>query len=1208
MHNRSKRKQASSTLAALRQREAELRRVNRALRTLSSCNQVLIHATSEPELLAEICRVMVHEGGYRLVWVGYAENDERKTVRPMASAGYEAGYLEQIGITWADEPRGRGPVGTAIRTGQPALCRDMLADPAFAPWREDAGKHGYASLMVLPLRQQETVFGALSIYAAEPDAFDAQEENLLKELADDLAFGIETLRVRLAREQAVEALRLSEKSLREAQRVACMGTWDLDLERNALRWSDEIYRIFELDPQEFRASYEAFLNAIHPEDRDFVNQAYTDSVRDRVPYDIVHRLRMPDGRIKYVNERCETFYDSTGRPLRSLGTVQDITERMQSEAQRAQLAAIIDSASDAIVSKGLDGIILTWNPAAERLFGYRAPEIVGRHVDLLIPEDRKPEETEILARIRRGELLQHYESVRLRNDGTAIAVSLTLSPIRDASGRVVAASTIVRDITEREKAQQALLAAGAYNRSLIEASLDPLVTIGLDGKIMDVNTATEAVTGRSRPELIGTDFSEYFTEPERARAGYQQVFRDGLVRDYPLELRHRDGHCISVLYNASVYRDGRGNVIGVFAAARDITERKQAEAAVRESEERFRNLTENTSDWIWEINERGVYTYASPRIRDLLGYAPEEVLGRTPFELMPAEERVRLEPEFAARVAARAPIVALENINRHKDGRRVVLETSAVPVFDARGLWRGYRGIDRDVTERQRAAEELQWRNVLLSTVQEASIDGILVVDENARIISYNRRFIEMWHIPDQPVQNRDDEAILRHVTTQLVDQPSFLERVRHLYAHRAETSRDELKLTDSRVIDRYSAPMFGLQGRYYGRVWYFRDITDRRKLEAQFIQAQKLEAVGQLAGGVAHDFNNILGVILMQLNLLQMESGLSGTVVSGLAELERHAMRGAGLTRQLLMFSRRREMELRVFDLNVLLEDVSKMLRRLLGEDIAFELKRTATPLAIEADAGMVEQVMMNLCINARDAMRHGGQLTIEVLREERPPPAGGPAGSYACLAVTDTGCGMDEATKARIFEPFFTTKPVGKGTGLGLATVYGIVQQHHGWIEVDTAPNCGSTFRVFFPSRERPPAAEEAAALREIAGGHESILLVEDEEALRTSMTACLQNAGYRVTAAANGVEALAKWEEGRHEFALLLTDYLMPERMTGVELATQLARAKSNLKVIIMSGYTPGAKETDVPWPTGITRLAKPFEVRKLLQTVRHGLDAK
>jgi signal transduction histidine kinase/ActR/RegA family two-component response regulator len=445
-------------------------------------------------------------------------------------------------------------------------------------------------------------------------------------------------------------------------------------------------------------------------------------------------------------------------------------------------------------------------------------------------------------------------------------------------------------------------------------------------------------------------------------------------------------------------------------------------------------------------------------------------------------------------------------------------------------------------------------------------------------------------------------------VTTQLVDQPSFLARVRHLYEHREETSRDELTLTDGRVIDRYSAPMLGPQGKYYGRVWYFRDITDRKKLEAQFIQAQKLEAVGQLAGGVAHDFNNILGVILMQLNLLQMESGLSGTVVSGLAELERHAMRGAGLTRQLLMFSRRRVMELRVFDLNGLLEDVSKMLRRLLGEDIAFELKKAAAPLLIEADAGMVEQVAMNLCINARDAMHHGGRLTVEIRRDERPPPAGGTAGSYACLAVTDTGCGMDEATKARIFEPFFTTKPVGKGTGLGLATVYGIVQQHHGWVEVDTAPNCGSTFRVFFPCREQHATEEEDAALRAAPGGDESILLVEDEAALRTSMTACLQHAGYKVVAAANGVEALGKWEEGRHEFHLLLTDHVMPERLTGMELATLLSRAKAGLKVIIMSGYTPGAKETNAPWPAGFTRLAKPFEVRKLLQIVRHCLDAK
>ncbi|MFI5337504.1 MAG: GAF domain-containing protein, partial [Opitutales bacterium] len=330
-----------------RRAEEAYRRANRALRTLSVCNQVQVRAASEVSYLREICEAIRREGGYQLAWIGFAENDEEKSVRPVAQAGSDGGYLAQVRISWADTARGHGPTGNAIRTGRPAVCRDIANDPDFAPWRGEALKRGFASSVVLPLLAEGRVFGALSIYAAEAGAFDADEVRLLSELADDLAYGIQTYRTREERQRTVEAL------------------------------------------------------------------------------------------------------------------------------------------------------------------------------------------------------------------------------------------------------QQ----AAAYNRRLLEASLDPLVTIGADGHITDVNAATEAATGRSRTELLGTDFSLYFTEPEKAFAGYHRVFREGLVRDYPLELLHRDGHVTSVLYNAAVYRDERGEVVGVFAAARDVTERKRSEEQIRqlnnELEQRVRDRTAN---------------------------------------------------------------------------------------------------------------------------------------------------------------------------------------------------------------------------------------------------------------------------------------------------------------------------------------------------------------------------------------------------------------------------------------------------------------------------------------------------------------------------------------------------------------------------------------------------------------------------------------
>ncbi len=302
-------------------------------------------------------------------------------------------------------------------------------------------------------------------------------------------------------------------------------------------------------------------------------------------YETVRRRK--DGELITVSLTLSPVRDASGRVVGASTIARNITERKRSEEQASRLAAIVESSEDAILSKTLEGIIVSWNTGACGIYGYMAEEVVGKPVSILVPPNHLDEMPQLLRRVSQGESVEHYETVRRRKDGELITVSLAVSPVRDASGRVVGASTIARDITERKQAEEALRLANAYNRSLLEASLDPLVTIGPDGKVTDVNAATEAATGRSRAELIGTDFCDYFTEPAKARAGYEQVFREGSVRDYALELRHRDGHVISVLYNASTYRDEAGKVIGVFAAARDITERKRAEAALKEVNERL---------------------------------------------------------------------------------------------------------------------------------------------------------------------------------------------------------------------------------------------------------------------------------------------------------------------------------------------------------------------------------------------------------------------------------------------------------------------------------------------------------------------------------------------------------------------------------------------------------------------------------------------
>lgn len=400
--------------------------------------------------------------------------------------------------------------------------------------------------------------------------------------------------------------------------------------------------------------------------------------------------------------------------------------------------------------------------------------------------------------------------------------------------------------------------------------------------------------------------------------------------------------------------------------------------------------------------------------------------------------------------------------------------------------------------------------------------------------------------------------------------------------------------------------------GRPVGVQGIARDITDRKHLEEQLRQLQKMEAVGQLAGGVAHDFNNILAAILMHMGLLQSDPRLDPGLKQSLKEVEAEANRAANLTRQLLLFSRRQLMQMRPLDLNEVLDNLLKMLRRLLGETIALEFQGKSNLPCIMADPGMVEQMVVNLSVNARDAMPKGGRLTIvtslvDITPATMPDNPEARPGRFVCLAVSDTGTGIDQKILQHIFEPFFTTKDVGKGTGLGLATVHGIVKQHQGWIEVESRVEMGTTFRVFLPATRASVQVPASAPVEtDLQSGHETILLVEDEPSVRRLVELCLCRQGYKVVHASKGTEALELWRQHKQEIDLLFTDMVMPEGITGLELAERMRRDKGSLKVVICSGYSMDVTTKGVSRGAGMAYLSKPFKEPVLIAKVRRCLD--
>jgi hypothetical protein len=390
-------------------------------------------------------------------------------------------------------------------------------------------------------------------------------------------------------------------------------------------------------------------------------------------------------------------------------------------------------------------------------------------------------------------------------------------------------------------------------------------------------------------------------------------------------------------------------------------------------------------------------------------------------------------------------------------------------------------------------------------------------------------------------------------------------------------------------------------------------DITRRRQLEAQLLQAQKMEAIGQLAGGVAHDFNNVLTVVIGYTRLLLDRGTMPPDAVELLTQIFTAGTRAANLTRQLLVFSRKQTVNRRVIDLNQVAGEISGMLLRLIGEPIKLELALSPAACPVEADAGMMEQVLMNLAVNARDAMPRGGTLTIttehitidDAATCRRP---GARPGEFACLSMRDTGCGIPPENLDRIFEPFFTTKEAGHGTGLGLAMVFGIVQQHQGWIELESAMGVGTCFRIMLPAASEAAVVPARRPARTVAvsGGSETMLLVEDEPAVREFAVAVLRSHGYRVLQAGSGIDALEVWKWHGSRIALLVTDLVMPDGLGGVELAARLRKEKPALKVVLTSGYASGAIGEEFRPPAGTHFIQKPYRPQVLAQAVRDALD--
>jgi signal transduction histidine kinase/FixJ family two-component response regulator len=513
--------------------------------------------------------------------------------------------------------------------------------------------------------------------------------------------------------------------------------------------------------------------------------------------------------------------------------------------------------------------------------------------------------------------------------------------------------------------------------------------------------------------------------------------------------------------------------------------------------------------------------------------------------------------------------------------------------------------------ERRHTTEELLWKTALLEAQLESSLDGILVVDSQGKKVLQNRRMEEMWKLPRTGGADETDVSKTVFDPAREKYPQQFIEKVAYLQAHPDEAGHDVIELIDGTVLDRYSAPVRNQAGKYYGRIWSFRDITERRKLEVQFRQAQKMESIGQLAGGIAHDFNNILGAILGNLSVAQQEAAGQPHLLEYLHQISLASRRASDLVRQILLFSRQNKPEREPVRLNHVVLEALKLLRASVPASIRIQTDLASTPTVL-ANTSAIHQVVMNLGTNAWHAMRdQPGVLkvelnTLEVDADFARTHHGLRPGQYVRLSVSDTGHGMDAATMERIFDPFFTTKAVGEGTGLGLAVVLGILQSHDGVITVCSEPGQGTSFHLYFPVFETAEAAPETVSSPVPVGHGEHILFVDDEVALTSIGKKMLERLGYRVTIKNSPTDALAAVREQPDAFDLVITDMTMPV-MDGAKLGGQLLQIQPRLPIILTTGYSLVMTEEKVRELGFRELLVKPVPTRALADAVQRALHS-
>ncbi|MFH1117843.1 MAG: PAS domain S-box protein [Pseudomonadota bacterium] len=930
-------------------------------------------------------------------------------------------------------------------------------------------------------------------------------------------------------------------------------------------------------------------------------------------------IEFKDGR---TFERVSRPQKRDGEIVGRVWNFRDVTDRRKTEEalreSEERYRLLSDYASVGIWQMDQNDVTIFANPAmCELLEIEKAEELVGKTFHEFFTQ----ESIEII-RHEHGKRLEgkssSYEVQIWGNRGSQRTVTVSGAPLFSASGTLEGTIGCFIDTTDLKRAQEALKESEQRLAQIIEFLPDAFFAIDRNGRVTTWNLAMERLTGVKAYEILGKGDYEYALPFYGER---RPVLIDLVInRDKPTEDRYvfvrEEGDNILVsetgadtlklggrsLWNtARPLYDDQGELIGSIEVIRDITDRKNAEEALRKSEEHYRNFFDNALLGLFRARlSDGVFMEINAKGAQQIGLPAEEIVGRLrTADLYRSPDLLR---ELVAKLAREGEVQGEEAELRLSDGRRAVFALSARAYPDE-----GFaEGAILDITDRKNAEEALRASEERFRSVMDASLTGVFVAQDT--VFTYvNPEMARLFgYAPEEMVGKLGPPDMV------IPEQQEML-RDRLRSRHRGVPGEPyEFKglRKDGTAFDGlvYPTPIT-LMGRP-AAAGTIMDITETKRLERQLHQAQKLEALGTLAGGVAHDFNNLLQVILGYSDMMLLTKNKQDPDYKRLLTIRQTAKDGAELVKGLLAFARKARIDLRPLNLNQVVERVREMLSRTIPKMIEIDLDLAHEVKTINADPGQMEQILLNLAINARDAMPEGGTLIIEtknvVLEEEYANThLDVKSGEYVLLSISDNGHGMEKEVLNKVFEPFFTTKEVGKGTGLGLATVFGIVKTHGGHITCYSEPGMGTTFKIYLPvlSTALEPDVEMTAEMT--AFGTETILLVDDEERLRDMGEMMLAQFGYKVLTAGNGKEALEVYRLNKDHISLVILDLIMPE-MGGKQCLEQLLKIDPTVRAIIASGYSMNGVSKDALQGGAVGFISKPYEAKAFLREVRNALD--